>query len=209
MHAGRVTIIDAQSPVDTKYLAGKIEAEMFDESGGIFHSYNHGVTVIIPPGAIPSGILAELKFGATLISPIPFQSNKIPVSAIFWFCMDTKVELKEPIKLCLPMIVSGYETDALQFAKGTHSTQLNVGGEQMKDLQHGQFADGEYYGSIEVDHFCYYCIMYNKLNSQDIPCNEYLLIAMKQTQANLNDKSWNIDICLVPDLRTCAEVNTL
>ena len=65
-------IIPAQSPVDEAYLIGDIEVEMFDERGGAFHSYKYGVTVIVPAGAIPNGMLAELKFAATLLSPVPF-----------------------------------------------------------------------------------------------------------------------------------------
>ena len=199
-------VIDAHAPVDMEYLIGDIEAEMFDERGGVFHSYRHGVTVIFPAGAIPSGILAELKFAATLISPIPFQSNTIPLSAIFWLCMDSKVRLQKPIQLRLPLLKLENIAGSLQFAKSSHSTQLNIVGDQMKGLGDGTFVDGECYGSIEVDHFCYYCIKYDDLDQKDIPSNKYSLILMKQSQPN--DKSWRVHICLVPDLRTCEEVST-
>ena len=204
-----VNIIEAQPPVDTEYLVGNVEAEMFDERGGIFHSYKHEVTVIVPTGAVPSRILAELKFAATLISPVPFQSNKTPVSAIFWLCMDSKVVLQKPIQLLLPMMRLGNKTesDALQFAKSSHLTQLNVIGDLMEGLRDGIFVDGELYGSIEVDHFCYYCIIYNNLDRRNIPFNDYLLIAMKQSQPSSKDNSWTIDICLVTNLRTCVEVS--
>ena len=188
-------------------MIGDIEAEMFDERGGAFHSYKHGVTVIVPNGAIPRGILAELKFAATLIPPLPFQDNKTPVSAIYWLCMDPKVKLQIPIQLRLPLMKLENKTDALQFTKITHSTQLDVTGGQMQGLDNGEFTDGEYYGSLQIEHFCYYCIMYNKLKSEDIPSNKYLLIAMKQSQPSLEDKCWSIDICLVTDLRTCVGVS--
>ena len=45
---------------------------MFDERGGAFHLYKHGVTVIVPTGAIPCGVLAELKFAATIVAPVKF-----------------------------------------------------------------------------------------------------------------------------------------
>ena len=193
--------------MDTEYLVGEVEAEMFDERGGVFHSYKHGVTVIVPAKAIPSGILAELKFAATLISPVPFQSSKTPMSAIFWLCMDPDIKLEKPIQLRLPMMRLGKNSDALQFAKSAHSTQLNVIGDQMEGLEDGKFVDGEYNGSIEVDHFCYYCIMYNNLDRTSIPFNSYLLIAMKQNQPSSKDKNWFIDICLVTNLRTCIQVS--
>ena len=198
-------VINAHAPVDTQYLIGEVEAGMFDERGGVFHSYKHGVTVIFPVGAIPSGILAELKFAATLISPVPFESNTVPFSAIFWLCMN--VTLQKSIQLRLPLLNLRNIAGALQFAKCSHSTELNIIGDQMKGLEGGIIVDNECYGSIEVDHFCYYCITKNNLKQEDVPFNQYLLVAMKQRQPSLKDKSWSVHICLVPDLRTCDEVD--
>ena len=199
-------VIDAHAPVNREFLIGDIEVGMFDERGGVFHSYKHGVTVIFPAGAIPCGILAELKFAATLISPIPFQSNTVPFSAIFWLCMDSKVRLQKPIQLRLPLLKLENIAAGLQFAKSSHSTELNIIGDQMKGLEDGIFVDGECYGSIEIDHFCYYCIINSDLDQNDYPFNKYSLITMKQSQPSLKDKSWSVHICLVPDLRTCEEV---
>ena len=198
-----VEVIGAHAPVDRDYLIGDIEVGMFDERGGVFHSYKHGVTVIFPVGAIPSGTLAELKFAATLISPVPFQSNTIPLSAIFWLCMDSKVRLQKPIQLRLPFLQSENIAGDLQFAKSSHLTETW----QMKGLEGGIFTDGESYGSIEVNHFCYYCITKNDLKQKDIPSNKYSLILMKQRQPRSRDNSWGIDICLVSHLRTCEEVS--
>ena len=199
-------VINAHAPVDTQYLIGEVEVGMFDERGGVFHSYKHGVTVIFPVGAIPSGILAELKFAATMISPVPFESNTVPFSAIFWLCMN--VTLQKSIQLRLPLLNLRNTAGALQFAKCSHSAELNIIGDQMKTLEGEIIVDSECYGSIEVDHFCYYCITKNNLKQEDIPFNQYLLVAMKQRQPNLKDKSWSVHICLVPDLRTCDEVGS-
>ena len=108
-------IISAQSPVNNEYLIGSTEVEMFDERGGVFHSYKHGVSVIVPEGAIPSGVLAELKFAATLVAPVKFATNKTLVSAVYWLCME--VVLQKPIQLRLPRIFQTNETQTLQFAK--------------------------------------------------------------------------------------------
>ena len=200
-----VSIITAQPPVDQEYLIGEIEAGMFDERGGVFHSYKHGVTVLFPAGAIPSGILAELKFAATLVSPIPFSSNQTPVSAIYWLCMDSKVRLQKQIQIQLPLMRLENQLHALSFSKSLHS-QYYIIGDRMVLVEGGIFAAGKKYASIEVDHFCYYCIEYNQLDAKDIPRNQYLLVAMKQKQPNSMDNTWNVHICLVPDLRTCNEV---
>ena len=193
--------------MDKEYLIGDIEVGMFDERGGVFHSYKHGVTVAVPAGAIPSGILAELKFAATLVSPIPFSSNQTPVSAIYWLCMDAKVILQKCIQIQLPLLRLENQLHALSFSKSLHS-QYYIIGDRMVRLEGGIFATGKNYASIEVDHFCYYCIEYNKLDVKDIPHNQYLLVAMKQKQPNSKDNTWVVHICLVPDLRTCNEVSS-
>lgn len=199
-------ILPAQPPVDTEYLIGDTEAGMFDERGGVFHSYKHGVTVIFPTGAIPSGILAELIFAATLVSPVPFSSNKIPVSAIFWLCMSSKVVLQKPIQVRLPLMMLGNKSQTLKFAKSSHSF-VNVIGDQMNTLEDGTFSSDKCFASIEIDHFCYYCIEYKQLDPRDYPHNQYLLVAMRQCQPNSKDGSWNVHICLVPILRTCIQVS--
>ena len=197
-----VGIISAKSPVDTEYLIGGTEVKMFDERGGVFHSYNHGVTVIVPPGAIPSGILAELKFAATLVAPVKFTSVT-PVSAMFWLCME--VILQKPIQIRLPQMFTKNRNNGLQFAKSLHSP-VKVIEQQMDVLDGGKFTAGQCYASIEVDHFCYYCIVDDKLDSSNVPQNQYLLVAMKQHHLSTKDINWTVHICVVPLIRTCVKV---
>ena len=199
-------IIPAQPPVEKQYLIGDIEVKMFDERGGVFHSYKHGVTVIVPAGAIPSGILAELKFAAMLINPVPFLSNQVPMSAIYWLCMDLKVRLQKHIQVRLPLMKMGCETHALRFTRSLHSQFYTIGN-HMKVLKGGNFTDNKDYASVEVDHFCYFCIVYNQLDPKDIPDNQYSLVVMKQWQPQSKDNSWNFHICIVPAFRTCYEVS--
>ena len=197
-----VGIISARSPIDTEYLIGGTEVKMFDERGGVFHSYNHGVTVIVPPGAIPSGILAELKFAATLVAPVKFTSVT-PVSAIFWLCME--VVLQKPIQIRLPEMFTKNRSNGLRFAKSLHSP-VKVIEQQMDVLDGGKFTAGQCYASIEVDHFCYYCIVDDKLDPSSIPQNQYLLIAMKQQHLSTKDNNRTVHICVVPLIRTCVKV---
>ena len=194
-----VVIISAQSPVDTEYLVG---CKMFDERGGVFHSHNHGVNVIVPPGAIPSGTLAELKFAAMLVAPVKF-TYLTPVSAIFWLCME--VILQKPIQIRFPERFTKNRSSELQFAKSLHSP-VTVIDQQMNVIEGGRFTPGQCYASIEVNHFCSYCITEDRLDPNDIPQNRYLLIAMKQHYPNPKDKTWNVHLCVVPLIRTCKKV---
>jgi len=200
-----VEIVSAHIPVDTENLVGDIEAALFDENGGVFHSYKHGVTVILPAGAIPSGILAELKFAATLVAPIKLISNKTPVSAIYWLCMD--IILQKPIQVRLPHFVNVQDktqTKSLQFLKSTHSPVDVIDESIMSNIIDGKFPVGESYGSMEVNHFCYYCIVKDKLDPSKIPSNKYVAVAMKQRQSK--NCLWRVHICILPFLRTCIEV---
>ena len=199
-----MAIFPSKSPVDSEYLVGSTEVKMFDERGGVFHSYKHGVTVIVPTGAVSSGILAELKFAATIVAPVKFTSV-IPVSAIFWLCMDDV--LLKPIQIRLPHMFMGNTTDELQFAKSMHSP-VKVIEQQMNVLNGGKFITGQQYASIEVNHFCYYCIAHDKLSCNSIPQNQYLLIAMKQHHLCTKDSNWIVHVCVVPLIRTCVNVRT-
>ena len=191
----------AQPPLDTEYLVGDIEVKMFDERGGVFHSYKHGVTVIVPAKAIPTGILAELKFAATLVAPVKF-TDVAPVSAIFWLCMD--VALRKSIQIRLPQKFAENHASTLQFAKSSHSSTRVI--EPVMDMvDGGKFNTLEDYAYIEVNHFCYYCIVQDKLDPCKIPQNKYLLIAMTHYE---NEKIWRVDICVLPLINTCLEVSS-
>lgn len=187
-------------PTSTEDLIGQIEVSVFDERGGVFHSYNHGATIIVPKGAISAGKLAELKFAATMVAPVKFLHKKIPVSAIFWICMD--VSLKKPIQLRLPHASNNF-TGNLQFAKGSHSS-LDKGQYTMEILQGGDFSTGNHIGSIKIKHFCYYCIVDDNLDCQEYPHNEYMIGSMKQRDPK--DNIWMVCICILPSLATCIKV---
>ena len=190
----------AQSPLDTEYLVGDIEVKMFDERGGVFHSYKHEVTVIIPEGAIPTGTLAELKFAGALVAPVKF-TDVTPVSAIYWLCMDVAVEM--PIRIRLPQKFVENDARTLQFAKSLHSS-TKVIEPVMGVIDGGKFNALENYAHIEVNHFCYYCIV-QKLDPSKIPQNKCLVVAMKCFE---NEKIWRVDICILPLIKTCLEVRS-
>ena len=197
-----MAIISAQSPVDTEYLVGSTEVKMFDERGGVFHSYKHEVTVIVPTGAIPSGVLAELKFAATLVAPVKF-TDVTPVSAIYWLCMD--VALEKSIQIRLPQKLVENDAIKLQFSKSLHSS-TKVIDPIMGIINGGNFNAQEKYAYIEIKSFCYFCIVRDKLDPSKIPQNKYLLVAMKCYE---KEKIWRVDICVLPLIKTCLEVSSM
>ena len=74
----------------------------FDENGLFYHSYEYGITIIIPPGAVQQQCI--LQFGACLILPhVRFNDSYIPVSPFVWIDIDK--ELLKPAELYIPHYV--------------------------------------------------------------------------------------------------------
>ena len=74
----------------------------FDENGLFYHSYEYGVTIIIPPGAVQQQCI--LQFGACLILPhVRSNDSFIPVSPFVWIDIDK--ELLKPAELYIPHYV--------------------------------------------------------------------------------------------------------
>ena len=74
----------------------------FDKNGLFYHSYEYGVTIIIPPGAVQQQCI--LQFGACLILPhVRSNDSYIPVSPFVWIDIDK--ELLKPAELYIPHYV--------------------------------------------------------------------------------------------------------
>ena len=165
----------------------------------------HGVLIVIPKMAVPTGVTAEMKFAATMIAPVYFFDKTTPVSPIIWLCMD--VALQKPIHLRIPHFVnveSRCHSNVLQFAKASIHSLSSTERRIMNAIKGGNFPIGESYGTIEIKHFCYYCIQV--LDVDDIPENLYQVITLKELQPNVNSKLWNIHVCITPQLGTCLKV---
>ena len=196
-------IVSASVPPDTNDMIGNIESAFFDDSGGVFCSDKHGVTVMIPDGAIQSGVKAELKFGATLLAPVKFTKDVLPVSAIIWLCMGVK--LQKPVQIQIPHYVNikcKTQANNLRFAKVMHS---KCDESMMKLMDGGKFAVGGSCGSIEVDHFCYFCIVNNYYNAS----TDYKYQAVVFQNRQLHKDVFNFDICIMAALPTCIQVSVL
>ena len=195
--------LDNNPPSNIGLVNDDINVVSFDENGGKFCAAEHGVTVTVPSGAVPSGIVAEMKFAAATIVPVKFFDNVLPVSAIIWLCMNVK--LQKPIQLQMPHFVNirtENHSRTLQFTKADSHFNNNV--PTMKVIKGGTFPIGGSYGTIEIDHFCYYCIA--TVKAKNIPENLYRIIAMKEAQPNVASNLWNIHICIIPLLPTCLKV---
>lgn len=177
---------------------------IFDENGGVFYSSKHDVTVIIPEGAIKSGLKAELQFGATLFASVEFSKNMIPVSDIIWLCLN--VTLQKPVQVQIPHCVnikSKVQANKLQFVKVAH---LSIDGGLMKPVNGGKFPIGKVHGFIEIDHFCYYCIVNDNIGGEDIDYHYSAFMFMRRQL--YSDTILDFHICISTSLSTCREVRT-
>ena len=196
-------VVPASSPPDAHKWVGDIESVIFDEHEGVFSSDKHGVTVIVPPGAIKSGIKAELKFGATLFAAIkPADSKRpvIPVSAIIWLSMG--VTLQKSVQVRIPHCVSvnsEAEANKLRFAK----SQGDEG--TMEAIDGGKFVIGESFGTIEVDDFC--CFSIQRYSGDDIQNLTYQAVVFLNKQ--LQGDRLKFEVCILPNLPTFLEVSIL
>ena len=188
-------------PPNLQEWIGNVESAVFNKTGGVFQSHDHKVAVIVPSGAVPDGVTAEIKFAAGLAVPVKLPANSLPVSAIVWLCMD--VVLQKPIKLYLPHMVdvkNQSQASNLHFAKIPHSLNSKSGG----IVDGGQFIICETFGMIEIDHFCYYCIV-NNFKAEEIPDNKYKILVMKYKKPQHDH--WKCDVCILPSLITCIKVS--
>ena len=190
-------------PPEVLSWIGDVEFNQFDHSGGLFYSFNHEVTVTIPPGAVPEGTQGMLKFAATFCAPMKFAPKTVPVSAIVWLNVDVK--LLKPIKLCLPHFVcveNRSHVNSLYFAKMTDASTSEG---YMSVIDSGEFNAGEMVGLLDVSDSSYYCIVNSATVAEDVPETRYTIITMKQKIPVTNQ--WNCDVCILPAIPTCKAVN--
>ena len=145
-----------------------------------------------------------MKFGATLFAPVKFPKNTIPVSAVIWLCMNATLE--KSVEIQIPHFINiktNAQAKTLQFAKAVHSSNgLNI----LEIIDGGKFIVGKSYGSIEVDHFCYYCVVYNFYDGS-IPDYKYQAILFQNKY--LQSSIWKLHICIAPALPTCELVSVV
>lgn len=182
---------------------GDYETIIFNDHGGLHKSFNHKVTIIIPPRAVPQGVQGTLVFSATFFAPVEFTPRMIPVSAIVRVEVD--VELLKPIKLCMPHfahVENQSHMNNLFFAKLTHSLVPTKG--YMDIIDGGDFKIGKEIGLLNFNDSSYYCIVNSTAVTKDIPKIRYRITIIKYRSA-VGDY-WNYDVCILPALPTCKKV---
>ncbi len=126
---------------------GNPESGVFTNEGGALYSALHGVTVTIPPKAIPGAIPNfYLSIHFYLQQPFTLMDDADPCSVIVWIYQDPRFHFLEDVTVKIPhaSVVDG-SLCVLTWGK---DKQLNLNTEVPAD-----FSDG-YHAVIKVKHFC-------------------------------------------------------
>ena len=175
-------------------------------SGSVYHSVDHGVTIIVPEGAVSSP--TKMWFSAALYGPFAYPSGHVPVSAIVWLQSD--VPLFKPAVLRMPYyltVKNEEECQKLTFLTGDDVIEDNSLPliSLRPDSRQGTFTPGSSYASIEMDHFCFECITCIDESLLD-HCRYCITEVIQATQT---PSQWKVEYCVTYTLPTCLKVRLI
>ncbi len=126
---------------------GNPVSHFFTNEGGTLYSPLHGVTVIIPPNAIPGAIPKFfLSMHFYLLQPFTLMDDADPCSVIVWLYQNPRFHFLEDVTVKIPH--AAVVDDSLCVLTWSKDKQLNLNTEVPAD-----FSDG-YHAVIKVKHFC-------------------------------------------------------
>ena len=125
--------------------------------GGVYHSHEHGMVLVIPEGAIPIGDEITIDIGVTLNGPFIFPDGMHPVSPILWLCVKEEnfTGFNAPVTIRIPHFAVHRQT--VVRAEQSPGMQYNF---QMlqENIDCTHFRPLENYGTFKTQHFCSLCI---------------------------------------------------
>ncbi len=137
-------------PKPPKGHLGNPVSRFFTKEGGTLYSPLHGVTVIIPPNAVPGAIPTFfLSMHFYLLQPFTLMDDADPCSVIVWLHQNPHFHFLEEVTVKIPhAAIVDDSLCVLTWGKGGKDEQLNLNTEVPAD-----FSDG-YHAVIKVKHFC-------------------------------------------------------
>ena len=204
---------------DLEPLLTRVETldPQFNENGIYeYQSIDDNIKLIIPEGGIVGDHkvqVAVMKYGP--IGPFEYPNGYKPVSPIVWLCTSQK-KFQKDLEIILPHCSALGNSDdeasqtQLVFLKASHDEYIhNKNGQkvfQFKQVQDAQssFNTNNPYGSLHINHFCYYCVgIYLR---KDTDQANFCLTVVKPCVTTSN---YIISICLMLDLPTCRKVSAI
>ena len=172
---------------------------LLDENGLFYHSYEYGITIIIPPGAVQQQ--CTLRFGSCLVLP-HFISNGsfIPVSP--FVRIDIDIVLLKPAELYIPHYAD-ISSDKDKKKLFVLSTEDNTSEKEDPFIftvnTEASVSFSPTLATIHTKHFCSTCIATKSKNPP--PKRYHLLCAEKRVE----NGGLHVDICIMYHIK-CLEV---
>lgn len=194
-------------------IIGDVETYKCGQEGGSFPLDQHGIRIIIPPGAVEKK--TEFEFAVCLTGPFTFPENKCPVSPILWICTNDNRRFKQPIQIVIPHIfqeLSAQDVTELEitFTKADHTTDVFLADDgskmytfkEIKELSIRPHFEGGC-GTLSLHHCCYLCIQAKDISPSVAAKAAYCLSRYQSS----NGTRSSITFCATYQLQTCLTVN--
>ena len=150
-------------------LLGPVTVFACGYHGCQFHSVEHDITVTIPKGAIPEGLIVHFELAVSLQGPFKFHDNTRPISPILWLCPQEEFEFQKPFKVILPHTLINFskeDEDCCTIKKATEYDSKQ--GHNLFDFEADSdvcvekprfFSKGvKQFVEFEAQHCCHYCL---------------------------------------------------
>ncbi|MCG8623609.1 MAG: hypothetical protein MJE68_16655, partial [Proteobacteria bacterium] len=188
-----------------------------DFSGYKYHNCDHDITLKIPDGAIPPGMVIHVEVAVALYGPFQFPDGLCPISPILWLCIQENVELRKPIHIMLPHFLTDLNV-GIQFAKADHkqytTDEFGKNHYVFQPLETAFTAHKEKnqnYGILSTQHCCFLCIIAEDPQiSHDIALKAgyYLWCIEKPSSHSLVSRTRDtLHLCVTFCLPTCRAVS--
>ena len=168
----------------------------------IYHSTDHGVTIIIPEDAVSGK--ARLQVGVSLVGPFRFPENYRPVSAVVW--ININVPLRKRAELHMPHFVlleNEKDTKKLGFFLASDQSFATCSEFVFLECNYPvSFKPGSTYGTLWVDHFCSGCI----LEEVDVKEAKHLYYIARAFPKDRSQDEWMAEFVFSYCIPTCMEV---
>ena len=125
---------------------------------------DYGLRLYIPQGSLPKGHThCCINIRVAVSGQFHFLKGRRPVSAVYWLSSDLEEKFSQPLTLeiqhcAIQSAVS--ELEVATAATTSHSLPF-----QFQYLKGGVFSQFNSYGSIQLNHFCLLCLIWNALRS--------------------------------------------
>ena len=192
-------------------IIGPIDEIKCDSSGCMYVNTKYDISLHIPVGAIPKGMVIIMKVGIlsnlqARQSPFGFPEGRKPISPVVWLCADPDISFLKPFEVTLPHYLdctNEEQCNKLRFLKAHHDR--TVDGHYQFEPANGEaiFKPHISYGILSTTHCCFLCIQNEKFTEQNRPSP---IFALSTFTCCTGEHSWKVYLCVTYLLDNCIEV---